>query len=190
LQGEINLGKAPAKITVDTTSIFRDFALPNYNVVWDMDGDDVNDRDNMVRFDYTYKLPQLYYPTVKFPDIDENFVYRFPLRVEPSDVPICEILLLNFEKTKYKIQTNFLDGSLSSIANYSYTITDTATNAPIATIKQNSREVDYTFPEVGNYLVGLDFITVDGKRGHCESEPLQLAKETLNVQYVIKQKFP
>ncbi|MDR0650490.1 MAG: hypothetical protein LBG59_03660 [Candidatus Peribacteria bacterium] len=186
-QGEINLGKAPAKISIDTTSIFRDFNLPNYNVLRDMDGDDVYDREQMVRFDYTYKLPKVYYPSVKFPDISD-FIYTFPLRVEQSDVPICEVLLLNFEKTKYKIQTNFLDGSVSSIANYSYTITDVATKAPLTTLRQNSREVDYTFPEKGTYIVGVDFITVDGKRGSCESEPLELAKETLSVNYTINQK--
>jgi hypothetical protein len=185
--GELNLGKAPAKISIDTTSIFRDFNLPNYNVIWDMDGDDMYERENMVKFDYTYKLPKVYYPTVKFPDISD-FVYTFPLRVEQSDVPICEVLLLNFEKTKYKIQTNFLDGSVSSIANYSYTITDVTTKAPLTTLRENSREIDYTFPEKGTYLVGVDFITVDGKRGHCESEPLELAKETLTVNYTLKQK--
>ncbi|MDR2190726.1 MAG: hypothetical protein LBP53_06175 [Candidatus Peribacteria bacterium] len=185
--GELNLGKAPAKITIDTTAIFRDFNVPEYHVVWDMDGDNTYEREDMVRFDYTYKLPKVYYPTVKFPDISD-FVYSFPLRVEQSDVPICEIILLNFEKTKYKIQTNFLAGSVSSVANYSYSIIDTATNTTIATLKEKSRDIDYTFPEVGNYLVGLDFITVDGKRGRCESEPLQLAKESLNVKYTLKQK--
>ncbi|MDR3168380.1 MAG: hypothetical protein LBU27_01050 [Candidatus Peribacteria bacterium] len=188
-QGEINLGKAPAKITVDTTSIFRDFGLKEYQVVRDMDNDDVNDREQLVSFDYIYKTPKVYTPTVKFPGL-VNFVYSFPVRVEQSDVPICEINLANFSQTKYKIQTNFLDGSVSNIAGYTYHIFDALTNKEIATLKQSAREVDYTFPEKGSYLVSLDFITVDGKRGTCESELLQLAKEDITVRYVIKQKLP
>jgi hypothetical protein len=188
-QGEINLGKAPAKITVDATSIFRDFGLKDYQVVRDMDNDNGYDREQMVSFDYIYKMPQVYNPTVKFPALND-FIYSFPVRVEQSDVPICEINLANFSQTKYKIQTNFLDGSVSSIAGYTYHILDTSTNKEIATLKQSTREVDYTFPEKGNYIVSLDFITVDGKRGTCESELLQLAKEDIIVTYVIKQKLP
>jgi hypothetical protein len=188
-QGEINLGKAPSKITVDTSAIFRDFALKEYKVRRDMDNDDINDRENLVRFDYIYKMPKVYYPTVTFPEISD-FVYAFPVRVEQSDVPICDITLANFERSKYKIQTNFLDGSASSIASYSYLIIDASTNKTLNTIKQDTRDLDYTFPEKGSYLVGLDFITIDGKRGHCESDTLQLAKESVNIQYVIKQKLP
>ena len=65
-QGMVILGKAPIKVTVDATSVFRDFALKTYEVVRDMDGDEVNDRENMTTFDYIYKVPKVYYPTVKF----------------------------------------------------------------------------------------------------------------------------
>lgn len=186
--GEFILGKAPAKITIDTTSVFRDFGLQNYNVLWDMDGDDSYDRENLVTFDYIYKLPKVYYPNVKFPDLSE-VVYAFPVRVEQSDVPICDITLQHFEQSKYKIQTNFLDGSASSISSYSYNIIDTATNKSIEAIKKNTREIDYVFPEKGNYIVALEFITVDGKKGYCESDTLQLAKENLEVKYVLRQKL-
>jgi hypothetical protein len=66
-QGMILLGKAPIKVTIDTTQVFRDFNLPTYEVLRDMDGDDAHDRENMTRFDYIYKIPRVYYPTVKFP---------------------------------------------------------------------------------------------------------------------------
>ena len=187
--GEFILGKAPVKISVDTTSIFRDFGLEGYNVIRDMDGDNVNDRENMVRFDYIYKLPKKYYPTVKFPDLS-NRVYAFPVRVEQPDVPICDIVLRNFEKSRYKIQTNFLDGSASNIASYSYVILDSTTKKTIDTVNQNSRELDYTFPEKGSYIVLLNFITIDGKRGSCESDTLQLAQETIDVKYALKQRLP
>ena len=112
------------------------------------------------------------------------------MRVEQSDVPICEIVFSPFSQSRYKIQTNFLDGSAGSIVGYNYSIIDTSTNKTIETINRNSREFDYNFPERGNYLVSLDFLTVDGKRGSCESDVLQLAKETIAVDYVIRQRLP
>ncbi|MDR2540419.1 MAG: hypothetical protein LBD11_01205 [Candidatus Peribacteria bacterium] len=168
-------------------AVFRSFGLPDYQIVRDMDGDNVNDRETP-QFDYIYKKAQVYHPTVKFPGLSD-FFYSFPVRVEPSDVPICEIVLSNFSQTKYKIQTNFLEGSVSTIAGYTYRIIDTSTQKELTTLKNSTREVDYTFPEKGNYLVLLDFITVDGKRGACESDVLQLAKEEITAKYVIRQKL-
>jgi hypothetical protein len=169
--------------------VFRDFSLETYDVVWDMDNDNVNDRENLVSFDYIYKLPKVYYPTVKFPELSD-FMYTFPVRVEQSDVPICEIIIIPFEKTKYKIQTNFIDGSVSNVSSYNYTILESASKKVIDTIKKDTRDIDYVFPERGSYVVLLDFITVDGKRGHCESEILQLAQETIEVSYTLRQKLP
>ena len=60
-----------------------------------MDGDFVSDRINQSNFDYSYKMPQVYYVTYKFPEIKDNVRYRFPVRVEQSDVPVCEV---NVEK--------------------------------------------------------------------------------------------
>jgi hypothetical protein len=178
------------KITVDATQIFRDFNLETYEVMWDMDNDSINDRENLATFDYIYKLPKVYYPAVKFPGISEDVIYTFPVRVEQSDVPVCEITFTPFEKTKYKIQTIFLDGIVSNISSYNYTILDASTKKVVDTIKRDTRDIDYLFPEKGNYLVVLDFITVDGKRGQCESDILQLDKETIDVTYTLKHKLP
>ncbi|GHW02966.1 hypothetical protein AGMMS50249_7520 [candidate division SR1 bacterium] len=185
----INLGKAPAKIRVDASSVFRDFNLSDYKLYWDMDGDDQVDRENMTSFDYIFNRPKLYYPTVKFPDLGD-FVYAFPIRVEPSDVPICEVELINWEKTKYKIQINILDGSTSSISQFRYHILDTSTNKDIdtKTVSATEKDRDYTFPVEGNYLVYVDFTTVDGKKGGCESDVLQFAKSSISATYVMKQK--
>lgn len=179
---ELNLGKAPAKITIDTTTVFRDYKLNNYLVSRDMDENETIDRQDMTIFDFTYNLPKVYRPTVKFPEL-WDFVYSFPIRVEPSDVPICEVQLLNFEKTRYKIQINILDWATSSISSYSYNILNTSTNQTVQTNKSSTRERDYTFPEVGSYLVYVDFITIDGKKWACESEILNFAKETITTDY-------
>jgi hypothetical protein len=61
-----------------------------------MDGDFVSDRINQSNFDYLYKMPQVYYVTYKFPEIKDDVRYRFPVRVEQSDVPICEVNIDRF----------------------------------------------------------------------------------------------
>lgn len=185
--GEFNLGKAPSKLTIDSSSIFRDFWLAEYHSLWDMDWDETYDREDRVSFDYTYKVPKIFYPTFKFPDLSD-FVYTFPIRVEQSDVPLCDISLYPIEKTKYKIQTTFLDGVVSNIANYSYSVINSATNAVIDNKKEKVLEYSYTFPDVWNYYVRLDFVTIDGKKGRCESDYIQFDTEKLTFDYEIESK--
>ena len=108
---EYLLWKAPAKITIDATQIFRDFGLGKYNVVWDLDEDLNTDRTNQVNFDYYYLIPQVYYPSYKFPDLSD-FIYSFPVRVEQSDRPVCYISLEKYTQL-------WIEGGIS---NYDYLI--------------------------------------------------------------------
>ncbi len=191
-QGEINLWKAPVKVTIDATSAFRDLRLENYEITRDMNNDNIIDRENMTTFDYIYKAPKVYHATFKIPWLDkENFVYSFPLRVEPSDVPICEVEMIPFpsKKTTYKMQTNILDGNLSSISSYHFQVLDIANNKIIKNETSTTRDMDFTFPERGAFLVMVSFITIDGKKGGCESETLQLAQEIITANYSLKQKL-
>jgi hypothetical protein len=64
-------------------------------VVRYLNDDKIADRENQTIFDYSYKIPQVYYPSVKFPDLSD-FLYTFPVRVEQSDRPVCEIFVENF----------------------------------------------------------------------------------------------
>jgi hypothetical protein len=41
-------------------------------------------------------VPQVYYIGYKFPEIYDDLWYRFPVRVEQSDVPVCEVNLEKF----------------------------------------------------------------------------------------------
>lgn len=183
---EFILGKAPAKISIDTTQVFRDFNLNSYNVEWDLDGDREIDRDNQVAFDYVYKVPQVYRPSVKFPDL-WDFVYTFPVRVEQSDRPVCWInVYRDWASTKYQISTEFVDpADASKISSYNYTIKNKSTNKVHEILKDESQEFIYTFPEKWNYVVVLDYVTIDGKQWWCDSEDIQLKKETFDIQYVL-----
>ena len=183
---EFDLGKAPAKMSVDTTQVFVDFKKPYYNIIADLDGDRQTDRENQIMFDYSYKIPQVYHAYFKFPDVGD-FIYTFPVRVIPSDLPVCWINVVNFSWTsKYSISTEFVDpADAAKISSYQYTILDKSTNKAHEVLKDYSQEFNYTFPEKWNYVVVLDYLTVDGKQWQCDSDLIQLKKETFDVQYVI-----
>lgn len=184
---EFILWKAPAKITIDTTQVFRDFSLWSYEVEWDMDGDFVNDRTNQVTFDYSYKVPKVYYVTYKFPWLSDQVLYRFPVRVEQSDRPVCGIEVKSYVWTKkYQISTDFIDASsAATIASYNYTIWNKSTNKAQDELRNESQSIVYEFPEKWNFVVILDYVTVDGKQWQCESELIQMEKEKFNVSYTI-----
>lgn len=185
---EFLVGKAPVEITIDTNTIYKDFELKDYKSEWDLDGDSTIDRTDRVNFDFHYNTPKVYYPSFHFPDLPgwEKIWYSFPIRVEQSDVQLCEITLYPLEKTKYKVQTEFLDGgSISNISNYSYSVINSETKKTIDTKKEKTLDFSYEFPDVWNYYVRLDFVTVDGKKGHCSSDYLQLATEKLTFDYTL-----
>ena len=184
---EFILWKAPAKITIDSTQVFRDFSLWTYEVEWDMDGDFENDRTNQVNFDYSYKIPQVYYVTYKFPWLSDEILYRFPVRVEQSDRPVCGIEVERFVWTKkYQIVTDFIDASsAATIASYNYTIWNKNTNKAQDELRNESQSIVYEFPEKWNFVVILDYVTVDWKQWQCESDLIQMEKEKFNVSYTI-----
>ena len=189
---EFVLWQAPAKITIDSTQVFRDFWLWSYDVEWDMDWafiswDFTIDRVNQTSFDYSYKIPQVYYVTYKFPWLSDDTRYRFPVRVEQSDRPVCEINVSRFSwTTRFQISTDFVDASsAATISSYNYTIQNATTKKTEAVLKDYDQEFNYTLPEKWNYIVILDYVTVDWKQWQCESEIIQLEKERFVVDYSI-----
>ena len=184
---EFILWKAPAKVTVDTSQIFRDFSTKWYEVEWDMDGDFTSDRINQVNFDYSYKTPKVYYVTYKFPEIKDDVWYRFPVRVEQSDRPVCGVEVERFPWTnKFQITTDFVDeSSAATISSYNYTIQNRSTKKVLTELKNQSQKITYEFPDKWNFVIIMDYVTVDWKQWQCESDLIQLEKETFNVQYVL-----
>ena len=183
-KSEFNLWEAPASLKIDAIQIFRDYWLENYKLSWDKEWDWEWDIENLSSFDVYYNKPQVYHPKIKFPDLSD-FIYTFPVRVEPSKNPVCEIVLQRFPwSTRYQVSTQFIDESSdASIASYNYTIKNMITNLEVDVLKNHTKEFNYTFPEKGSYAVILDFVTVDWKQSRCQSKTIQLEKETFNVQY-------
>ena len=190
--GEFLLWKAPAKITIDANQVFRDFSAKWYEVEWDMDGDFLSDRVNQAAFDYSYRMPQLYYVTYKFSEIYDDLWYRFPVRVEQSDKPVCWVDVDRYPWTnKFQIVSNFVDeSSVSTISSYNYTIKNSATRKVLKELRDQSQKITYELPDTWSYVVILDYVTVDGKQWWCESDLIQLEKETFNVQYSLLAKDP
>jgi hypothetical protein len=87
---EMIAGKNPAKVSFDATSVFRDFSLPDYNVIWYVTDDGQINGQDIANFTYVYTGAKLYNIKVKFPKLN-NFLYTFLLRIEQSDVPVCEV---------------------------------------------------------------------------------------------------
>ena len=187
---EFILWKAPAKITIDTNQVFRDFSTKWYEVEWDMDWDFVSDRINQVNFDYSYKMPKVYYITFKFPEIKDNVWYRFPVRVEQSDRPVCWVEVERFPwSNKFQIITDFVDeSSASTISSYNYTIQNRATKKVLKELKNQNQKIVYEFPDKWNYVVIVDYVTVDWKQWQCESDLIQLEKENFKVEYTLSVK--
>ncbi len=184
---EFVLWKAPAKVTIDNIQVFRDFWLQSYQTEWDMNWDFTGDRINQSNFDYSYNVPKVYYITYKFPELSDETWYRFPVRVEPSELPVCIISSENFQwTTKYHIVSDFIDPTdVHKISSYNYTIKNVWTNKVHEILKDQQQEINYTFPEKWTYIVVLDYVTVDGRQWWCESEPIQTKKENFDVKYTL-----
>ena len=187
---EFIVWRAPAKVTIDSTQVFRDFWLIWYRTEWDMNGDAQEDRIDQVTFDYSYNVPKVYYVTYKFPELSDYVWYRFPVRVEQNRIPVCELKLEHFTWTNtYQIFTEFTNpADAAKIESYNYTIKNMSTKKNQDFLKNESQTINYDFPEVWNFMVVLDYVTVDWKQWRCESDLIRQRKETFNVQYAILDK--
>ncbi|MDD3262729.1 MAG: PKD domain-containing protein [Candidatus Absconditabacteria bacterium] len=183
---EMIVGKVPSKIRFDASSVFRDFSLQDYKVIWDADGDGEVDKQNASTFTYTYKKAQLYAVTVRFPDLSK-YGYVFPLRVEQSDVPVCEILATNTEGTSYNFNLQFLE-STANVVEYQYLVLDG--KKTLANTKSRQTYFDYEFPSAGIYSLKVEFITDEGKKGSCESEDIEVGATDFKINYDLSYKSP
>lgn len=185
---ELVVGKIPAKVTFDASDVFKDLALPNYKVVWDVDGDGSSDSADQANFTYIYKKAQAYVVVVRFPELND-YMYAFPLRAEQSDVPVCEIATQQIKWNEYSITTSFLDGN-PQISEYQFSIVDRVKKRTIETFKNTNWTLQYLFPWLGTYAIQVAYVTTDGKQGEAESEDIQIGSSDFNVLYSLSLKSP
>lgn len=182
-------GTVPAKVTFDARSVFSNFSLPDYSIIRDVNGDGETDKQNAANFTYVYKEAKLYNVNVRFPGLN-NYLYTFPVRVEQSDVPVCEVLSTFVAWTDYSISTNFLYGN-ALITQYAFSILDQKNKgAVLETVKNTDGILSYKFPGAGLYAVKVVFMTDEGKQGECESEDIQVGAADFDVLYNVNYKSP
>ncbi len=181
-QGEFVAGKAPRKITWDASAVFRDLALPEYRIVWDVDGDGETDAENVADITWIYNEPKLYNVVVRFPWIN-NFAYSFPLRVEQPDTPICVLSETPIQGTNYRIEAE-MTGRPARIDAYEFSIIDVLAGRTVVG-RQNTTTnmIDYNFPWQWVYAVKLDFVTSDGRQGSCESLNISIGQADFSIDY-------
>ena len=179
---EMIVGKAPSKVMFDASAVFKDLGLSDYKIIWDFDGDGTQDKQNNVATTFVYNEAKLYNIYVRFPTLN-NYIYTFPIRVEQSDVPVCEIIVTKGEGKDYNITTNFFDKTVK-ITNYQFDILDRNNeDRSVYTIKNNNGIFTYQFPGAGLYAIQNTFITEDDKQGQCESDDIQVGISDFQVNY-------
>lgn len=184
---ELSVGKVPSKVTFDASKVFSDLGIADYKITWDGDGDGTRDKQNQATATFVYKEAKIYMVNIRFPLLND-YIYTFPIRVEQSDVPVCEILINPGKETNYDFQTKFLDSNVL-ISEYQFDIVDTARkNAVVDTIKSKSPDFSYQFPGKGNYAIQANFITDEGKQGQCESDDIAVGTTNFDIIYDLKYK--
>ena len=142
---EMVVGKAPSKVMFDASAVFKDIGINDYKIIWDFNGDGEQDKQNTVSTTYVYNEAKLYNIYVRFPTLND-YIYTFPIRVEQSDVPVCEINVSKGEGKNYTIAANFFDKTVK-ITNYQFDIVDRNNkDKTIKTIRNTDGTFSYQFP--------------------------------------------
>jgi len=176
------VGKAPTKVMYDASSVFKDLGLSDYKIIWDFNGDGTQDKQNNVATTFVYNEAKLYNIYVRFPALN-NFIYTFPVRVEQSDVPVCEVIVTKGDGKNYNITTHFFDETVK-ITSYQFDILDRNNkDSSVYTIKNNNGIFTYQFPGAGLYAIQNTFITEDDKQGQCESDDIQVGVSDFQINY-------
>ncbi|HBB04552.1 TPA: hypothetical protein DCZ39_06805 [Patescibacteria group bacterium] len=176
------VGKAPSKVVFDAGAVFRDLGLSDYKIIWDFNGDGTQDKQNNVSATFVYNEAKLYNVYVRFPGLN-NYIYTFPIRVEQSDVPVCEVIVTPGQGKNYAITTNFFDKTVK-IVSYQFDILDRNNKDKIIdTIKNSNGAFTYQFLGAGNYAIQNTFLTDGDKQGQCESDDIQIGVSDFQINY-------
>lgn len=183
-QNELIVGPLPAEVAFWADQIFRDFNLREYKIEWDGDNDGIPDKTDDTTFHFVYDVSKVYYPRVRLPRLS-NVDYSFPLRVEQSGIPVCKIDFQQKKVNDYMVSASFFDGTERFISDYSFLFIDKATGKVFDEVhnKEFGLEFDYRFPGKWSYLIKMNFITNDDKKGSCQNELQLTEKSTFMVNY-------
>jgi len=185
---ELVVGKVPRKVWFNADDVFVDLGLDEYLITRDADDDGEIDRENNASYTHVYNQARVYNVNVRFPWLN-NALYTFPLRVEQSDVPVCQVTVQQVQWTNYSFQVDFLD-NIVPINAYGYTVQDRSNNSDITTINTQTNTATYDFPWAWMYAVKVDFVTEEGKQWSCESMDFSVWAADFVIDYTWSYKNP
>lgn len=186
---EMSVGKVPSKVSFDASQAFQDLQLTDYKIIRDFNGDGTAEKQNEANATFVYKEAKLYNVTVRFPLLN-NYIYTFPVRVEQSDVPVCEITVIQNTEAGYSFKTTFLDNT-TNINDFQFDIIDTKNKGKVIdSVKSDSSDFTYEFPGKWSYAIQANYMTTDGKQGQCESDDIQVGATDFQIFYDINFKSP
>lgn len=185
---ELVVGKVPRKIWFNADAVFVDLGLNEYRITRDADGDGEIDRENNASYTHVYNQARVYNVNMRFPWLN-NVLYTFPLRVQQSDVPVCQVVVQQIQWTNYSFQVEFLD-NIVPITAYGYTVRDRVNNSNITTINTQTSMATYDFPWAWTYAVKVDFVTQEGKQWSCESMDFAVWAADFAIDYTWSYKNP
>lgn len=185
---EMIVGKAPTKVSFDASNIFTDFGLSEYKITWDLNWDGEYDRQNVSSLTNVYKEAKIHKINYRVPWLND-YAYTFPIRVEQSDVPVCEVINTLVNGTQYNISTNFIEQNVG-ITEYAFQIIDVSQDKAVDTMKNTKWILNYTFPGKWLYSIKVLFVTEEGKNGECESQDIEVGTTDFEVHYDIFYKSP
>lgn len=186
-------GDSPARIIFDAKKIFTDYGLRENLIVWDIDGDGIDDtkKENKSFFSNTYNDGKLYTVKYRLPGnpVYPLYYYSFPLRVLQSDVPICRLTKEDGENNSMKFTGVRPDG-WTDIDTMRFEVYNITKEQVIQTVPAQSPNFVYTFPDNDQYVIRLVYTTLEKKKGFCESDIINENTASYNIKTTLFGKKP
>lgn len=188
---EMLAGDSPARIIFDAKKIFTDYGLKDNLIIWDANGDGLDDptKENKSFFSNNYTEGKLYTIKYRLPGnpIYPLYYYSFPLRVLQSDVPICQMTQETTENGSIKFTGSWPDGGID-IENMRFEVYNLNKEQVIQSVPAQNPTFTYKFPDNDQYVIRLVYTTLEKKKGFCESQTINAnsANYSINTTLFIK----
>lgn len=187
---EYIIGNAPAKVSLNAQQIFTDLQLPAIKITWDLENDNVVDRQDTALVNTTFNKPGLSTIVYTLPTLS-SYKYVLPLRVSQWDVPVCIVTgkSTSTDWRTYQFSTNFEDTSVA-IKEYIYDVINVDTEKVVHEEKRTNQNFSWEFVDAWRYLFRTTFVTDQNKKGSCETDTLQILSSDFDVAYELLYKAP
>lgn len=190
---ELMAWDTPARLLFDAKNIFSDLGFKQNLIVWDLNGDwiDEADKENKAFLSYNYMQPWLQYIRYRLPENSKYplYYYIFPIRLLENNVPTCTISQKagsNWSITFQGIRAEW-SNEINKMHFEAYNLTKEET---VQTFPSSNGILTYTPPSSEQYIMRLVFSTMEWKEGFCESNTINENKATYDVEATLSRKKP